>query len=159
MTIRVISVGRLKERFYEEAVSEFVKRLSRYASVQMIEVADEKAPEKLSDAQREQVKAEEGKRMLLKLDKNDFTVALAIEGKELSSPALADTIQAWMNDGKGSFAFLIGGSLGLSAEVLARADYLLSFSKMTFSHQVFRVMLLEQLYRAFKILSNEPYHK
>ncbi|HWR18107.1 MAG TPA: 23S rRNA (pseudouridine(1915)-N(3))-methyltransferase RlmH [Clostridia bacterium] len=159
MTIRVICVGRLKERFYEDAVSEFVKRLSRYASVQMIEVADEKAPEKLSDAQREQVKAEEGKRMLLKLDKNDFTVALAIEGKELSSPALADTIQAWMNDGKGSFAFLIGGSLGLSAEVLARADYLLSFSKMTFSHQVFRVMLLEQLYRAFKILSNEPYHK
>lgn len=159
MTIRVICVGRLKERFYEEAVSEFVKRLSRYASVQMIEVADEKAPEKLSDAQREQVKAEEGKRMLLKLDKNDFTVALAIEGKELSSPTLADTIQAWMNDGKGSFAFLIGGSLGLSAEVLARADYLLSFSKMTFSHQVFRVMLLEQLYRAFKILSNEPYHK
>ena len=159
MTIRVICVGKLKERFYEEAVSEFVKRLSRYASVELIEVADEKAPEKLSAAQREQVKFEEGKRMLIKLDKSDFVVALAIEGKELSSPALADTIQSWMNDGKGSFAFLIGGSLGLSTEVLSRADYLLSFGKMTFSHQVFRVMLLEQLYRAFKIINNEPYHK
>ncbi len=159
MTIRVICVGRLKERFYEDAVSEFVKRLSRYASVEMIEVADEKAPEKLSDAQREQVKAEEGKRMLLKLDKNDFVVALAIEGKELSSPALADMMQSFMNEGRGSFAFLIGGSLGLSHEVVKRADYLLSFSKMTFSHQLFRVMLLEQIYRAFKILNNEPYHK
>ncbi|HWS30313.1 MAG TPA: 23S rRNA (pseudouridine(1915)-N(3))-methyltransferase RlmH [Clostridia bacterium] len=159
MTIRVICVGRLKERFYEEAVSEFVKRLSRYASVELIEVADEKAPERLSGAEREQVKLEEGRRILAKLDKNDFAVALAIEGKELSSLALAESMQAWMNEGKGSFAFLIGGSLGLSAEVLSRANYLLSFGKMTFSHQVFRVMLLEQLYRAFKIMNNEPYHK
>lgn len=159
MTLRIVCVGRLKERFYEEAVSEFVKRLSRYASVELIEVADEKAPERLSAAQRERVKSEEGKRILAKLDRNDFVVALAIEGKAYSSPALAETVQAWMNEGRGSFVFLIGGSLGLSAEVLSRADRLLSFGKMTFSHQLFRVMLLEQLYRAFKILNNEPYHK
>ncbi len=159
MNIRVVCVGRLKERFYEEAVSEFLKRLSRYASVEIAEVSDEKAPEKLSAAQREQVKLEEGRRILSKLDKNDFVVALAIEGKALSSTELAEVLQSRMNEGKGSFAFLIGGSLGLSAEVLSRADVLLSFGKMTFSHQLFRVMLLEQLYRAFKIMNNEPYHK
>ncbi|MCE5234609.1 MAG: 23S rRNA (pseudouridine(1915)-N(3))-methyltransferase RlmH [Clostridiaceae bacterium] len=159
MNIRILCVGRLKERFYEEAVSEFLKRLSRYASVELIEVADEKAPERLSDAQRAQVTLEEGRRLLAKVEKNDFAVALDLKGKELSSPALASSMQAWMNEGKASFVFLAGGSLGLSAEVLSRADYLLSFGKMTFSHQVFRVMLLEQLYRAFKIMHNEPYHK
>lgn len=159
MNIRVVCVGRLKERFYEEAVSEFLKRLSRYAAVEMVEVSDEKAPEKLSGAQREQVKTEEGRRILARLDKNDFVVALAIEGNALSSIELAETLQSRMNEGKGSFAFLIGGSLGLSAEVLSRANFLLSFGKMTFSHQLFRVMLLEQLYRALKIMNNEPYHK
>ena len=159
MTIRILCVGRLKERFYEDAVSEFTKRLSRYASVELIELADEKAPERLSDMQREQIKLEEGRRILAKVGKADFAVALAIEGSTLSSPALAEAMQSWMNEGKGSFAFLVGGSLGLSAEVMARADYRLSFGRMTFSHQLFRVMLLEQLYRAFKILNNEPYHK
>ena len=159
MVIRVVCVGRLKERFYEEAVKEFIKRLSRYARVEIVEVNDEKAPEALSDALRERVKLEEGRRILAKLDKNDFAVALALEGKQLSSLALADTLQGLMNEGKSSFAFIIGGSLGLSGEVLSRADYLLSFGKLTFSHQLFRVMLLEQLYRAFKIMSGEPYHK
>lgn len=159
MNIRVVCVGRLKERFYEEAVSEFLKRLSRYASIEAVEVADEKAPENLSCAQRGQVKLEEGRRILAKVDKSDFVVALAIEGKTLSSPELAQALQSWMNEGRCKFTFVVGGSLGLSAEVLSRADYLLSFGRMTFSHQVFRVMLLEQLYRAFKIMNNEPYHK
>jgi 23S rRNA (pseudouridine1915-N3)-methyltransferase len=159
MVVRVVCVGRLKERFYEQAAAEFLKRLSRYATVELIETADEKAPENLSDAQREQVKLEEGRRILSKLDKSDFVVALAIEGKTLSSPELASCLQGWMNEGRGKFSFVIGGSLGLSMEVLSRADYSLSFGKMTFSHQLFRVMLLEQLYRAFKIMNNEPYHK
>ena len=159
MVVRVVCVGRLKERFYEQAAAEFLKRLSRYATVELIETADEKAPENLSDAQREQVKLEEGRRILSKLDKSDFVVALAIEGKALSSPELSTCLQGWMNEGRGKFSFVIGGSLGLSAEVLSRADYSLSFGKMTFSHQLFRVMLLEQLYRAFKIMNNEPYHK
>ena len=159
MVVRVVCVGRLKERFYEQAAAEFLKRLSRYATVELIETADEKAPENLSDAQREQVKLEEGRRILSKLDKSDFVVALAIEGKALSSPELSTCLQGWMNEGRGKFSFVIGGSLGLSAEVLSHADYSLSFGKMTFSHQLFRVMLLEQLYRAFKIMNNEPYHK
>ncbi len=159
MVVRVVCVGRLKERFYEQAVAEFLKRLSRYATVEVVETADEKAPENLSDAQREQVKLEEGRRILSKLDKSDFVVALVIEGKTLSSPELASCLQGWMNEGRGKFSFVIGGSLGLSAEVLSRADYSLSFGKMTFSHQLFRIMLLEQLYRAFKIMNNEPYHK
>ena len=159
MIVRVVCVGRLKERFYEQAAAEFLKRLSRYATVELVETADEKAPETLSGAQRDQVKLEEGRRILSKLDKSDFVVALAIDGKTLSSPELASFLQGLMNEGHGKFSFVIGGSLGLSAEVLSRADYSLSFGKMTFSHQLFRVMLLEQLYRAFKIMNNEPYHK
>lgn len=159
MTVRILCIGKLKERFYTEAAAEFTKRLSRYAAVEILELPDEKAPEQLSPAQREQVKAAEGKRMLAKIADTDFVAAMDLKGKELSSEALAAAMQGWMNGGKSRITFLIGGSLGLSDAVLARADVRLCFGKPTFSHQIFRIMLLEQIYRAFKINSGEPYHK
>ncbi len=159
MKLRIICVGRLKENFYRDAVNEFLKRLSRYAEVELIELADEKAPEKLSSAELEGVRLSEGRRILEKLREGDTVIALDILGKQLSSTELAEKLSGWMLEGKSRLAFVIGGSNGLSAEVLSRADFRLSFSKMTFSHQIFRVMLLEQLYRAFKINAGEPYHK
>lgn len=159
MKLRVICVGRLKEKFYTDAVNEFKKRLSRFAEVEIVELADEKAPEKLSDAELEQIKLAEGRRILAKLADGETVVALEIRGVQLSSTELADKLKNLMLEGKSRIAFIIGGSNGLSSEVLARADFKLSFSKMTFSHQIFRIMLMEQLYRAFKIINNEPYHK
>ncbi len=159
MKLRVICVGRLKEKFYTDAVNEFKKRLSRFAEVEIVELADEKAPEKLSDAELEQIKLAEGRRILAKLADGETVVALEIRGVQLSSTELAEKLKNLMLEGKSRIAFIIGGSNGLSSEVLARADFKLSFSKMTFSHQIFRIMLMEQLYRAFKIINNEPYHK
>lgn len=159
MKLRVICVGRLKEKFYTDAVNEFKKRLSRFAEVEIVELADEKAPEKLSDAELEQIKLAEGRRILAKLADGETVVALDIRGVQLSSTELADKLKNLMLEGKSRLAFIIGGSNGLSSEVLSRADFKLSFSKMTFSHQIFRIMLMEQLYRAFKIINNEPYHK
>lgn len=159
MKLRVICVGRLKEKFYTDAVNEFKKRLSRFAEVEIVELADEKAPEKLSDAELEQIKLAEWRRILAKLADGETVVALDIKGVQLSSTELADKLKNLMLEGKSRIAFIIGGSNGLSSEVLARADFKLSFSKMTFSHQIFRIMLMEQLYRAFKIINNEPYHK
>ena len=159
MKLRVICVGRLKEKFYTDAVNEFKKRLSRFAEVEIVELADEKAPEKLSDAELEQLKLVEGRRILAKLADGETVVALEIRGVQLSSTELAEKLKNLMLEGKSRLAFIIGGSNGLSSEVLSRADFKLSFSKMTFSHQIFRIMLMEQLYRAFKIINNEPYHK
>ena len=159
MRFRVLCVGKLKEGFYRDACHEFCKRLSRYAQVEILEVPDEKAPEQLSPAQRSQVKEAEGQRLLAKVSEGDWVVALDIAGEPLSSPQLAQRLQQWNNQGKSRFAFLIGGSLGLSDAVLARADQRISFGPPTFSHQLFRVMLLEQLYRACKINAGEPYHK
>ena len=146
MKLRVICVGRLKEKFYTD-------------EVEIVELADEKAPEKLSDAELEQIKLAEGRRILAKLADGETVVALDIRGVQLSSTELAEKLKNLMLEGKSRLAFIIGGSNGLSAEVLSRADFKLSFSKMTFSHQIFRIMLMEQLYRAFKIINNEPYHK
>ena len=159
MRFRVLCVGKLKEGFYRDACHEFCKRLSRYAQVEILEVPDEKAPEQLSPAQRSQVKEAEGQRLLAKVSEGDWMVALDIAGEPLSSPQLAQRLQQWNNQGKSRFAFLIGGSLGLSDAVLGRADQRISFGPPTFSHQLFRVMLLEQLYRACKINAGEPYHK
>lgn len=159
MKLRVICVGRLKEKFYTDAVNEFKKRLSRFAEVEIAELADEKAPEKLSEAELGQVKLSEGRRILDRIGEGDTVIALDIAGKQFSSTELAERISEYMLAGKSRLVFVIGGSNGLSSEVLSRADLRLSFSKMTFSHQIFRVMLLEQLYRAFKIINNEPYHK
>lgn len=159
MKLRIVCVGRLKEIFYTDAVNEFKKRLSRFAEVEIVELADEKAPEKLSDAELEQIKLAEGRRILAKLSEGETVIALDIKGTQLSSPELAEKLKNLMLEGKSRIAFIIGGSNGLSGEVLSRADFKLSFSKMTFSHQIFRIMLVEQLYRAFKIINNEPYHK
>jgi len=159
MTIRIVCVGKLKERFYEEAMAEFIKRLGRFSRVEIAQVADERAPEALSPALRAQVLEKEGVRILEKIQPADYAVALCIDGRRLSSEAFAAQLGAWMGAGKSSIAFMIGGSLGLSPAVIRRADAKISFSDMTFSHQLIRVMLIEQVYRAFKILNNEPYHK
>lgn len=159
MRLRILCIGKLKEAFYRDACAEFCKRLSRYARVEILELPDEKAPEQLSPAQRLQIKAAEGRRMLERIGPEDYVIALDIAGAQLSSPQMASRLQALLTGGKSRLCFLIGGSLGLCEEVLRRADARLSFGPPTFSHQLFRVMLLEQLYRCCKINAGEPYHK
>lgn len=159
MNIKVLCVGRLKEKFYMEACAEFKKRISRYANMEIAEVANEKAPEQLSPALMEQVKNAEGQRLMDRLLPGEYLIAMDIRGKELTSPELSALMEEVMQSGKSRVAFAIGGSLGLSDAVLQRADKRVSFGKPTFSHQIFRVMLLEQIYRAFKIMRGEPYHK
>lgn len=158
MKITIACVGKIKEKYFVNAIEEYSKRLSRYVTLNIAEVPDEKAPENMSAAQAEQVKNTEGER-LLKLFKDSFVVALAIEGKALTSVEFADFIAKTTLNGVSHITFVIGGSLGLSDAVLKRADYKLSFSAMTFPHQLMRVILLEQIYRANRILKNEPYHK
>lgn len=157
--IRLLCVGKIREAHFRSAIAEYEKRLSRYTKLEILEVAEEKAPEALSAALREQVRRFESERLLEKAGEGEFLVALTPGGVSLSSEAFAQKLAGWQNAGKSRIAFLIGGSLGLSPEALARADVCLSFSEMTFPHQLFRVMLLEQIYRAFRILGNEPYHK
>lgn len=159
MNIKVLCVGRLKEKFYMEACAEFKKRISRYANIEIAEVADEKAPEQLSPALMEQVKNAEGQRLMDRLLPGEYLIAMDIRGKELTSPELSVLMEEVMQSGKSRVAFAIGGSLGLSDAVLQRAGKRVSFGKPTFSHQIFRIMLLEQIYRAFKIMRGEPYHK
>ena len=159
MKITVVCVGKLKEKFFADGVEEYKKRLGRYAKIEIAEVADEKAPENLSIAEEEQVKAKEGEKILKKIPDDAFVVALCIDGKMLSSEELADFFEKKTVSGESSIASVIGGSLGLSKAVIDRADYKLSFSKMTFPHQLMRMILMEQVYRAFRIIKNEPYHK
>lgn len=159
MTIRVLCVGRVRERFFQDAAGEYMKRLTRYAKIGICEVPDEKAPENLSEADRKLVLKKEGDRLLAKIREQDYVIALAVNGTPMSSELFAARIGALMNSGKSSIAFVIGGSLGLSGDVQRRADEAISFSAMTFPHQLMRVILLEQIYRAEKILSGEPYHK
>lgn len=159
MKLRILCVGRLKEKYFSDACREYAKRLTRYADVETVEVADEKAPEELSEALRDKVRSAEGARLLSHIADTEYVVALAIDGKSMDSAAFASTLDTLMQSGKSDIVFVIGGSLGLSKSVLARADMRWSFSQLTFPHQLFRVMLLEQLYRAFRILRNEPYHK
>jgi 23S rRNA (pseudouridine1915-N3)-methyltransferase len=159
MNISVISVGKLKEKYLKLGIEEFSKRLSKYCKLDLIELEDEKCPENLSEKDMEIVKNKEGQRILSKIKNNSYVIALAIDGKNLSSEELADTISKLAVRGNSHITFIIGGSLGLSNEVLKRADYKLSFSKMTFPHQLTRVILLEQVYRALSILNHSPYHK
>ena len=159
MNISVISVGKLKEKYLKLGIEEFSKRLSKYCKLDLIELEDEKCPENLSEKDMEIVKNKEGQRILSKIKNNSYVIALAIDGKNLSSEELADTISKLAVRGNSHITFTIGGSLGLSDEVLKRADYKLSFSKMTFPHQLMKLILLEQVYRAFRINNNEPYHK
>lgn len=159
MNISIIAVGKLKEKYLKSGIDEYLKRLSSYAKVEIIEIPDEKAPEELSPSEMEQVKQKEGEKLLSKLSQDTYVIALAIDGKMKSSEELADTLDKLATYGKSKVAFIIGGSLGLSNEVLQRADEKLSFSRMTFPHQLMRLILIEQIYRAFRINRNEPYHK
>lgn len=159
MNITVISVGKIKEKYINLGLSEFQKRLSKYCKLNLIEVSDEKAPENLSEADMEIVKNKEGEKILSKLNDNTYVIVLAIDGKQLSSEELSKKIDNLALQGNSQVTFIIGGSLGLSDEVLNKANYKLSFSKMTFPHQLMKLILLEQIYRAFRISRGEPYHK
>ena len=159
MNISIITVGKLKEKYLKMGIDEYLKRLNAYAKVEVIEVADEKAPEELSESEMIQVKQKEGERILAKISQDTYVIALAINGKMQSSEELADTLDKLATYGKSKIAFIIGGSLGLSDEVLKRANEQLSFSKMTFPHQLMKLILVEQIYRAYRINRGEPYHK
>ena len=159
MNISIISVGKLKEKYLKAGIEEYTKRLGSYTKINEIEVADEKAPEQLSEADMEIVKRKEADRILAKISPDAYVIALAIDGKMKTSEALAKDIESLMTYGRSKIVFVIGGSLGLHDDVLKRADEKLSFSKMTFPHQLMKLILVEQVYRAFRIMKNEPYHK
>ncbi len=159
MKITVICVGKLKEKYWKDAVAEYEKRLGAYCKLELIEVADEKTPEKASRAELERIKKKEGQRIRRHIASDGWVIALAIEGASMDSPAFAREIQRLGIQGKSHLIFLIGGSLGLDEELLCQADQKLSFSKMTFPHQLMRVILLEQLYRGYRISTGAPYHK
>jgi len=159
MTITIITVGKLKEKYLKDAIDEYSKRLSRYCKLDIIELPDEKTPDNASEKEELAIKEKEGQSILNKIKDNMFVIAMDLGGKQLTSEEFAKYIDNLGVTGNSNIAFIIGGSLGISKSVLARANYKLCFSKMTFPHQLFRVMLLEQVYRGFKIIKGEPYHK
>ncbi len=159
VNINIVCVGKIKEKFYTQACEEYIKRLSKFCKLNIIELSDEKTKDGASDVENEKVKDIEGRRILEKLPDKALVITLEINGNMLDSEKLADYLSDNMLRGKSAIYFVIGGSLGLSSLVTKRADYHLSFSKMTFPHQLMRVILLEQIYRSFKIMSGEPYHK
>lgn len=159
MNIRIIAVGKIKEKYIQDGIKEFSKRLSRYCVLDIIEIEDEKAPENLSVKEMEIVKYKEGEKILTKVPQNSFIISLEIQGKQISSVDLSKKMEDLMIGGVNDITFVIGGSLGLSQVVSNRANYKLSFSKMTFPHQLMRLILLEQIYRGFRIMKGEPYHK
>ena len=159
MRITLLAVGKIKEKYLVQGISEYAKRLSRYCKLEIVEVADEKTPDKAGDAVEAQIKETEGRRLLKYIREGDYVVALAIQGKMLDSIELSKLVENLGIQGESSLVFVIGGSLGLSDEVMRRADYLISFSKMTFPHQMMRMILLEQIYRGYRIMMREPYHK
>ena len=159
MKITVLCVGKVKEKFFTDAIKEYSKRLSRYCKLEIVEAADEKTPDGASELVVNQIKEKEAERMEKYLPDSAYVIALAIEGKKLTSEKLAEKIDSLGISGTSHLVFLIGGSLGMSDRLLKRADYLLSFSDMTFPHQLMRVILLEQVYRSYRIIHGEPYHK
>ena len=159
MKITLITVGKIKEKYLTAAVAEYEKRLSRYCRLEIVETPDEKTPDGAGEALEEQIRSKEGARILAHVKENAYVVAMAIEGNMLSSVELAGFVERLGVRGESHIQFIIGGSLGLSAEVLKRADYRLSFSRMSCPHQLMRVILLEQIYRSYRIMSGEPYHK
>lgn len=159
MKITILAVGKIKERFYREAMEEFTKRLGRYCRLEIIEAADEKTPDGAGELLEKQIRDKEGERLARHLRDDAWVCALAIEGKMLDSIELSQKIEQLGVSGVSHIQFVIGGSLGLSDAVLRRADFKLSFSKMTFPHQLMRVILLEQIYRSYRIMMHEPYHK
>ena len=159
MKITCVVVGKIKEKYFTDAIKEYSKRLGRYCKLEIVELADEKTPDGASEAEEAAIREKEGERILKALKDDAYVIALAIEGKMLDSVELSQKIERLGVSGTSHIAFVIGGSLGLAPAVMKRADYALSFSRMTFPHQLMRVVLLEQLYRSYRILKNEPYHK
>ena len=159
MKITILAVGKVKEKYFTAAIQEYSKRLSRYCKLEIIEVADEKTPDKASEKEEEIIRQKEGERLQRYIKDDAHVIALAIEGKQTTSEGFADKINNLGLQGKSHIIFVIGGSIGLASEILNRADEKLSFSQMTFPHQLMRVVLLEQVYRGYRIINGEPYHK
>lgn len=159
MKITVLCVGKIKEKYFTLGIDEYAKRLSRYCKLEIIEVPDEKTPDNASENEELQIKAKEGDKLLRYIKDNAYVIALAIEGKMLTSEELSENMEQLGINGDSNVVFVIGGSLGLDKRILDRADYKLSFSKMTFPHQMMRMVLLEQVYRGYRIMKGEPYHK
>ncbi|MGI6049828.1 MAG: 23S rRNA (pseudouridine(1915)-N(3))-methyltransferase RlmH [Acetivibrionales bacterium] len=159
MQIRIICVGKLKEKYLQDAQKEYLKRLSRFCRTEIIEIDEERAPASASPAIEEKIRQKEAERINKALQKNSYIIALAIEGKELDSVAFSNEVQRLMVDGISDITFIIGSSTGLDNSIIKACDYRLSLSKMTFPHQLARIILLEQIYRVFKINNNETYHK
>ncbi len=159
MRITVVCVGKIKEDYFTGAVREYAKRLSRYCRLEIVEVPDEKTPDQAPEAVNRQILEKEGKRILAKIPADAYVIALAVEGKQPDSPGLAAKIEKLGIQGVSHIVFVIGGSLGLHEQVMERAAEAMSFSRLTFPHQLMRVILLEQIYRAYRIINHEPYHK
>lgn len=159
MNITLITVGKIKEKYLRDAIDEYSKRLSRYCKLDIIELPDEKTPDNASEKEELQIKEKEGKNILSKIKENSYVIAMDLKGKHITSEEFSALIDNLGVEGNSNITFVIGGSLGLSEEVIKRANYKLCFSKMTFPHQLFRVMLLEQIYRGYRIIKGEPYHK
>ncbi len=159
LQIQIISVGKLKEQYLKDAVLEYTKRLSRFCKLEIMEAAEEKVPENLSSQEEEQARKREAEKIRALLVKNTFIIVLDLKGEQPDSEQLARKLSAWMLQGKSHLTFIIGGSIGLDRQLVKEADYNLCLSNMTFPHQLTRVILLEQIYRSFKIISNETYHK
>lgn len=159
MKITVLTVGKIKEKYLRDAIAEYSKRLGKYCKLEIIETADEKTPENAGEALEEAIREKEGERLLKYVKDDAYVITLEINGRQLSSEKLAEKIEKLGVQGTSHIIFIIGGSIGLGKAVLARADYALSFSKMTFPHQLMRIILLEQIYRSYRIINGEPYHK
>ena len=159
MKITILAVGKVKESYFRDGIAEYLKRLSKYAKMEVIEVNDEKTPDNASEKEELLIKQKEGERLLKSMKDDAYTIALAIDGKKLDSVTLAEKINQLGVSGNSHIQFVIGGSLGLADEVLRKADMKLSFSDMTFPHQLMRLILCEQIYRSYRIIHNQPYHK
>ena len=159
MNIRILSVGKIKEKYLRDGIAEYTKRLGRYCKVSFSQVGDEKTPDGASEAQEEAIRKIEGERLLKQIKDSDYVIALALDGKMMDSPTLSSHLEKLAVQGNSTIDFVIGGSLGLSDEVLRRADEKLCFSLMTFPHQLMQIILLEQIYRSYRIINHEPYHK
>ena len=159
MKITVITVGKIKEKYLKDAIDEYSKRLSKYCKLEIVEVADEKTPDNASAIVEDSIRSKEAERILKYVKEDAYVITLEINGKQVSSEELADKVAKLGVQGVSHILFIIGGSIGLGREVLEKSDFALSFSKMTFPHQLMRVILLEQVYRSYRIINGEPYHK
>ena len=159
MKITILAVGKVKESYFRDGIAEYLKRLSKYAKMEVVEVNDEKTPDNASEKEEVLIKQKEGERLLKSMKEDAYTIVLAIDGKKLDSVSLAQKIDQLGVSGNSHIQFIIGGSLGLADEVLRKADMKLSFSDMTFPHQLMRLILCEQIYRSYRIIHNQPYHK